>query len=224
MRVIVLGSLFLLLAPTPCRPQDAAQAGRPSQSATRQTGNDHRNLHLFAVGRFGYGWFDADRSFDAVLGGHGGLWVGGGGELRWKRLFAAVSVERFSRTGQRVFLFEGEVFGLGIPDTLTITPFAFTGGYRHPLPWMTPYAGAGIGRYAIREESAFADDLENVRKGARSLIVLGGAERKITRLLTAGVELQYAHVPDAFVGGIAGLFGERTLSGPSLRLKVLFGR
>src|SRR5262245_37922670 len=149
MRFIVLGSLIVLLAATPCRGQDTPDSGPTPQASGLQRSGDDPGVRVFAVGQFGYGWFNSDRSFDAVLGRHSGMWVGGGAEIRWKRLFAGVTVERFSRTGERVFLFEGRVFGLGIPDTLTLTPFSLTAGYRHRTGWMTPYAGAGIGRYAI---------------------------------------------------------------------------
>src|SRR5262249_38319165 len=95
-------------------------------------------------GNIGYGWVDAHKSCDAVLGQPGGFFFGGGGEFRFRnRLFVQGSLERFKRTGERAFVLDEEVFKLGIPDEVTVTPLTFTGGYRFPRRSMTPFVGGG---------------------------------------------------------------------------------
>ena len=109
--------------------------------------------------------FISDKTFKAVFGDARGVtWLGAGQLLFRGGMFAEVSVERFRRTGQRVFVFEGNVIPLGIADTVTITPITVAGGYRFVRSGsrVTPYAGAGIGSYALREESDFAEDSDNV--------------------------------------------------------------
>src|SRR5687768_6350756 len=77
---------------------------------------------------FGSRTFTATESFTAILGTDRGPVFGGGVEalLPWQ-LFVNVRASRFRETGQRVFLFNGEQFDLGIPTTITITPIELTG-------------------------------------------------------------------------------------------------
>ena len=72
--------------------------------------------------------FISDKTFKAVFGDARGVtWLGAGQLLFRGGMFAEVSVERFRRTGQRVFVFEGNVIPLGIADTVTITPITVAG-------------------------------------------------------------------------------------------------
>jgi hypothetical protein len=176
-------------------------------------------------GNIGYGWFDAHKSFDAVLGQPGGFFFGAGGEFRFRnRLFVQGSLERFKRTGERAFVLDEEVFKLGIPDAVTVTPLAFTGGYRFPRRSMTPFVGGGFGRYFFTEKASFADPSENVDEQFTSYHVLGGVEWRGGGLLATAFEVQYTHVPDALDGGVAAAFNEHNLGGVEVRLKILVGR
>jgi hypothetical protein len=79
----------------------------------------------------GYLSFSASESMDAVYGKTGGAAWGGGVRVTHRRgLFGQLSAARFSATGERVFVANDEVFPLGIPTELTVTPIDITGGWR----------------------------------------------------------------------------------------------
>ena len=84
-----------------------------------------------AFGEAGYTWFSANESFEAVLGSAGGAVFGGGVTVSHRSgYFGRVGIERFSADGERVYVFGGEVFPMGIPLSVSITPIDITGGYR----------------------------------------------------------------------------------------------
>jgi hypothetical protein len=172
----------------------------------------------------GYGVFHARQSFEAVLGQTGGAWFGGGVQYQFRQgPFVQGSVERFRRTGERVFVFDGRVFPLGIPDTVTVMPLALTVGYRlNRLP-AAPYVGGGVGRYYFREESPAADPSENVDQRSTSYHAVGGIEGPIGRSVAAAIELEYASVPDALEGGAAAAFDEHDLGGIQVRVRLSIG-
>ncbi|PWT86690.1 MAG: hypothetical protein C5B57_00585 [Blastocatellia bacterium] len=175
---------------------DWAACARKNAPATSDSGT--------AFGIVGYSWFDAHKSFDAVLGQPGGFFFGAGGEFRFRdRIFVQGSLERFKRTGERAFVLDGDVFKLGIPDTVTITSLTFTGGYRFRRRSMTPFVGGGVGRYFFTEKADFADPSENVDEQFASYHVLGGVEWRGGGLLATAFEVQYTHVPDALEDGVA---------------------
>jgi len=173
--------------------------------------------------------FAADDSFTAVLGRARGAVFGGGVEAVFpQRLFVNLRASRFRDTGQRVFLFGGERFGLGIPTTITITPLELLGGYRFDYGWrVVPYGGAGIGWHLYEETSQFAQGSENVRERLQGYQILGGAEIRIARWLGAAVEGQWATVPDALgddANGVSKELQESNLGGATFRVKVVVGR
>lgn len=173
--------------------------------------------------------FTASESFEAVTGKPGGLVFGGGGEIVLpQRIFASVRMSRFRETGERVFVFEDEVFRLGIPVTLTVTPIELTGGYRFDFGQrVVPFAGGGIGWHRYEESSDFAEDGEDVRDTHTGYHVLGGVEVRLARWLGIASEAQWTTVRDALGGdpnGVAAHFGESDLGGRSVRVKVVIGR
>jgi hypothetical protein len=178
-----------------------------------------------AFGSLGYEFFNAHDSFAAVFGHGGGLLFGGGAEVRVHDIFVQGSVEYFKRTGQRVFEVNGDAFGLGIPDKVTITPFAATVGYRFHGHTVNPYFGGGAGIIHYSETSDFADPGENVDMNVTSYHVLGGVQwRAANGWLGTAFEVQYTHAPDAFSGGVADAFGEHNLGGIELRVKIELGK
>jgi opacity protein-like surface antigen len=179
---------------------------------------------LRGFGELGYGRFAAKQSFDAVLGQPGGVWFGGGAEFRLGPLFVDGRAERFRRTGERVFVDGGEVFKLGIPDTITVVPITFTGGYRKVRNRLSPYVGAGVGQYRYKEESSLALPSENFSQRSTSYHVLGGLEWRDASLFAAAVEFQYTAVPDALNAGVSAAFDEHDLGGFQIRVKILVGR
>jgi opacity protein-like surface antigen len=207
-------------------PLPAAQRGTQTRPASGPAGARRAppKIGLRGLGELGYGQFAAKQSFDAVLGQQGGVWFGGGAEFRLGPVFVDGRAERFRRTGERVFVDGGEVFKLGIPDTITVVPISFTGGYRVSLNRVSPYVGAGIGQYRYKEESSLALPSENFSQRSTSYHVLGGLEWRDASVFAAAVEFQYTTVPDALNAGVSAAFDEHDLGGFQVRVKILVGR
>lgn len=174
--------------------------------------------------------FTASNSFEAVFGSPVGVPFGGGGEVVLPRgLFAGVRVSRFQKTGERVFVFEGETFRLGIDTDVRIVPIEVTGGYRFGDRdrRLIPYLGGGVGWHRYSETSEFAEDDENVKETHRGFHVLGGAELRVARWAAVAGEVQWTTVPDALgndPNGAAAAFDEDDLGGIAARVKFVVGR
>jgi opacity protein-like surface antigen len=174
--------------------------------------------------------FTASQSFEAILGSATGTVFGGGGDVVLpQRIFGRVRASRFGKTGQRVFVFEGETFDLGIETNVRIAPVDVTGGYRFfdADRRVVPYLGAGLGWHRYEETSEFAEDDENVDERHRGYHVLGGAEVRLARWLGVGGELQWTTVPEALgqdPNGVSAAFEETDLGGVSFRVNVIVGR
>jgi hypothetical protein len=197
-----------------------SQPPRPSASAPRPISR-RAAAQLFA--HVGYGSFAAKETFTAILGRSDGLWLGGGGRYTssdgW---FIQGLVERFRQSGERVFVFENEVFPLGLSDTVTITPVVVTWGKGFGDA-LRPYLGAGFAIYHLEETSEFAEASENVNGTKTGFHVLGGIELPIAANMRTGVEVQYSRIDRGLEGGLADAFDEHDLGGVRVRLKVLFG-
>ena len=172
--------------------------------------------------------FTASESFKAVLDRERGVVFGGGVEtvLPW-RVFATLRVSRFRETGERVFLFEGQQFKLGIPTTITIRPIELTGRFRFDYGRrVVPYAGGGVGWHRYTETSTFAEADENVDQRYTGYRLLGGAEVRLARWIGVSAEAQWATVPDAIgqdPNSVSAEFGESDLGGVTLRVKIVVG-
>jgi opacity protein-like surface antigen len=177
-------------------------------------------------GRVGWEWFLASDSFDAILDQNGGVFYGGGGQVIFKQLFVDVSVERFEKTGERVFVHDGEVFRLGIPDTITMTPITVSAGWRFPTAGgYVVYIGGGAGSVSFQEVADFAEPGENVDERFTSFHGLIGLEYAAARWLFLATEFRYTSVPDALgAPGVSADFDESNLGGYGLAVKVLVGR
>jgi opacity protein-like surface antigen len=173
-----------------------------------------------------YQWFSAKDSFDAILDTSSGIFYGGGAQVYFGPIYVDVGVTRFEKTGERAFVLDGEVFPLGIPDRITMTPVVVTAGYRFPeRERIVPYVGGGIGSLKFEETSDFADPAENVSERFTSYHVAGGMEYAASRWLFVAGEVRYTSVPDALgAPGIAAEFDESNLGGVSVAVKVLVGR
>jgi hypothetical protein len=173
-----------------------------------------------------YEWFLANDSFKAILDQSGGFFYGGGGQAIFRHIFVDVGWEQFKKSGSRVVVVDGEVFPLGIKDTITMQPFRVTGGYRFRLSnGNTAYVGGGGGSLRFKEVSDFADPGENTDERFGSWNIVGGAEVRAMKYLFFSVEFRYEGVPDAIgAPGVAGEFGEKDLGGFGIGAKVLVGR
>jgi opacity protein-like surface antigen len=196
----------------------------------------------------GRGFFDvgavkltAVKSFEAIVGTSTGSVFGGGGEVVLPSgIFVAVRASQVEKTGQRVFVFEGDTFPLGIDTTIKMRPFEVSGGFRFrglnrrpALPrslsasWLVPYIGGGIGWHRYEETSEFAEDDENVAETFRGYHLLGGAEVRVTRWFGVGGEFQWTTVPDALgqdPNGVSAAFDESNLGGAAFRVRLVIGR
>jgi hypothetical protein len=196
---------------------------------TTAAGASAQGVDVKGYGMIGGMSFSASESFDAVLGGSTGTIFGGGAEvgLPWGGLYVGVGAWRFSQDGERVFVSGSEVFPLGIPLTVDVTPVEITGGWRFKNVWsrFVPYAGGGWSSYAYKETSQFADATENVDERFNGWHILGGAEFRVTRWLGVAGEIAFTSVPDALgMGGASEAFDETNLGGTSYRLKISVGR
>jgi opacity protein-like surface antigen len=167
--------------------------------------------------------FAAPDTFKAITGTDWGTFLGGGGQARWQNLLFEVTASQFKKTGERVFIANGELFRLGIPTTITIRPIELTAAYRLPAVWgFRPYAGGGFGTQRYKETSAFAEASENVTRSDRSYHVAAGAEFRIWRWIGVGGEVRYRAVRDALgEGGVSQEYDESDLGGTSVRVRVI---
>jgi hypothetical protein len=173
----------------------------------------------------GINWFTAADSFEAVTGESYGFLYGGGGYVGLGPFFAQASVDRHEDTGQRVFVFNDQLFELGISNTVTVTPIQVTAGYRQVgVGGLVGYIGGGAGVMLYKEESAFALPEDNVDESFASYHILGGAEWPLSKWLWIGGEAQWTYVPDS-IGeqGISAAFEEDDLGGVTLRVKLSVG-
>ena len=213
-------TISFLLACLSAAPADA----QPTTSKPRA--RDEIGVRGFAT--LGQITFQAQDSFDAILDRHAGPIFGGGAQvLLTRNIFVEVAASRFSQEGERVFVTaDGDVFRLGIPVDVTITPLEITGGWRFRLwPRFVPYGGVGYSSYAYRETSDFAGSDEDLEERFGGFHVIGGAEYQALNWLAIGGEIAWASVPDALGnGGVSAAFGENNLGGTTLRVKFSVGR
>jgi hypothetical protein len=173
--------------------------------------------------------FRASESFGAVLGSSSGIIYGGGAEvgLPLGGLYVGVGAWRFKEDGERVFVSGSDVFPLGIPLTVEVTPLEITGGWRFKQvsQRVVPYAGGGWSSFRYRETSDFADAGDEVDERFSGFHILAGADFRVTRWLGVAGEIAFTSVPDALgQSGVSEAFDETNLGGTSYRLKISIGR
>jgi opacity protein-like surface antigen len=179
-----------------------------------------------------YGFYEFDAlaaadTFNAVTGSSTTNGFGGGFEVTnvASKLFIRGTVAHAGKDGERVFVNNGEIFKLGIPLTVAMTPIEFGGGWRSVVDrrgrWAI-YAGAGVVflNYSETTPSGTADD--NTSKTFTGYSLFGGFDRTFHKNLVAGAEVQYRGVPNAIgTAGTSAAFGETDLGGFAIR--ALFG-
>jgi opacity protein-like surface antigen len=209
----------LPVRPTAAAVPERARAGRAARPPSPSFG-------VRGYGEGAYQWFTAKDSFNAIFETSSGPFYGGGGQVHLGPFYVDVGLSRFEKTGERVFVFEGEIFRLGIPDRVTITPLVVTAGYRFPVrDRMVPYIGGGVGSVKFEETSDVADPDENVSERFTSYHAIGGVEYAATRWLFVAGEVRYASVPDALgAPGVSAEFDESNLGGVAVAVKVMIGR
>ena len=143
----------------------------------------------------------ATKSFEAAFGTAQMTAFGAGAEIDiWKHLFVRVAGTRARKTGSRVFVDSGEVFDLGIPMTVTLTPIEAGGGWRFGSRGrIAPYIGASFVSLAYHQESDFAEAGDNVSESFMVAEAFGGVAIGITKGFFVGGEAKFRSVtvPDA---------------------------
>lgn len=201
---------------------------RPKPAAVAQPRPSGIQIGGYAM--FGRINFTASESFDAVVGDPSGSIFGGGARvgLPLGGLFVDVGAWRYRGEGERVFVADDEVFGLGIPVEITVTPIEITGGWRFRIrraPKLIPYVGGGFTILKYQETSDFASGAENAEDSFSGYHLLGGAEYKIMRWLGVAGEASWSTVPDAIgEAGVSEAFDETDLGGTTFRVKITIGR
>lgn len=204
-----------------------ARPPQPRTQTTARSSISEPKIGLRVFGQTGVAFPAARNSFKSVMGHAYGLEFGGGAQVRFQNgLFVEASIDQFRKTGERVFVSDGTVFPLGIPDTVTIRPLVFSAGYRFSRTRPTAsYIGGGIGTVQLIERTPFSDRTEAVRERHTGYRVVGGIEFRRRRKLGAAMEGAYTWVPDSLgIGGVSQLFREHDIGGFDARVKVLFGR
>jgi opacity protein-like surface antigen len=212
----------------------------PTPPPRRYARTPERAFRIAGFGEFGNMSFTASQSFNATLNQSSAPFYGGGAQFALRSgIFVQLDITHLSQNGQRVFFNSGQVFKLGIPMTVSMTPIDVAGGYRFrfgrrrgpTLPdrptaaeRFVPYVGGGVGTVRYQETSKFAQPSDNVDSSFTSYNFLAGLELGIWRWIGAGVEFHQRWVPDGLgTGGVSKAFNETDLGGSSLRLKIIVG-
>ena len=215
---------------TPSALHAQGRGAYPPSSPTSQ-------LTFRGFGDAGVTVFSATQSFKAILRRPAGPLFGGGLELGLpKRLFLSVGASRFRRTGHRVFAFQGEVFELNEPATITITPLEITMGYRHTGP-AQPATRAALPRtHPIRRRGgrmaqvhgtwrirALPTTCTRRSRGTRCRRV----EMALQKWMALAAEAQFAPSRMRLARirtAVSSVYNEHDLGGFTFRVKVVVGR
>jgi outer membrane protein W len=173
--------------------------------------------------------FAAKTTFAAAFGRAAQPLFGGGAQVVFRgRVYVEVSVSRFSKSGQRAFVFDGQSFGVGIPLTASLTPIEASVGYRFRLKNyrnIIPFVAAGAGQYHYTETSSDAGTGEGVDASHLGYLANAGVEFRLHKWVGVSVDAQYTHVPGILgTGGISQDAGENDLGGSAARFKLIVGR
>jgi hypothetical protein len=198
----------------------------PAVPALAQTGgSDELKGRLFL--HFEGQSMTAKDSFDAVTGSSTVTGIGVGLDVHnvWRSLFIRAAISKLNVDGERVFVDDGDVFKLGIPIEVKMTPIELGAGWRFkPIGSraIVPYLGGGPLFFKHREESEGDDPEDRVNETHMGLFVFGGLEVPVVRHVSAGAELGYRSAKVDSPGGAMRLFGESNLGGVTFRVMVSF--
>lgn len=145
----------------------------------------------------------------------------------WRNLFADVAVSEQAFDGERVFLHNGTVYGLGIPLSVTMRPIDAALGWRFGDRdgRFHPYVGLGASRISYKERGDFAAAGDNVTGEATGLLVMGGLDVTLWRWVAAGADLRYRKVTGVLgESGVSADYGDDQLGGAAVTFRVVIGR
>ncbi len=197
---------------------------------TTAAAQPRESVSLQGFGMAGVSFFTASQSFDAILDTHSGPIFGGGLRLIIPAgPYLEVGAWRFSKDGERAFVGANhEVFPLGIPTSVRMTPLEVTGGWRFGGLLgrrVTPYLGGGFTSMRYEETAEFAADDEDISDRFNGFHLTGGAELRLGRWVALTGDVMWTSVGDAIgTGGVAEVFEEDDLGGTSVRIRLILGR
>jgi hypothetical protein len=218
-------ALAVAAAPAAAQTLDRAAAAQGARPAPR-TRAPVRRLGIRAYVLFDIESMSASQTFKAVVDSSRLHGAGAGAEVLnvWRQAFVRVSFAKMSRSGSRVFVDNGQVFPLGIPLTVSMTPVELGGGWRFkrsPRTTYVLYGGASALFVMYHETSDFAATADDVNQTFHGYTVFGGVDVPVGRYLTAGGEVQYRGLPGAIGdAGVSKAYGETNLGGLVIRLLV----
>jgi hypothetical protein len=89
---------------------------------------------------------------------------------------------------------------------------------------LVPFVGGGVSRVKYKETSANSNG-EDVSESATGFVFLGGVDYTITRLVHVGGEFRYRAVNGVLgTGGVSQLYGEKSVGGYSIGVRVSIGK
>lgn len=223
--VLLAGLLPIVGGGIPAAAQTVASRTQPPARRPVPTPKPKLSNKLFVrgAGLVGFEHFNASQTFKGIFDTANGAIYGGGVDVVKGHLFVRADVTHFGKTGERAFALNGQVFRLGIPLKVSITPVIGAVGVRGLIArsWIA-YAGAGAGSWSYSESGDDPADSFSERK--TGYLGLGGVEWRLHPVVGIGFEAQYARVPNAFSGGIAADLGEKDLGGATAAVRVIVGR
>jgi hypothetical protein len=186
-------------------------------------------LALDARGYFTYGvaTSSAAKSLDAVADKHHAASIGGGVVVTglWRELFVDVGLSQQTFNGTRVFVFDGDVFKLGIPLKVRFRPLDLAVGWRLRRGRYSPYGGIGVSRMNYEETADQAQAGDNVSAARTGALVMGGVDVPVWRWVHAGGEVRYRYIKGILgSGGVSDDFNEDRLGGVSAAVRISVGR
>jgi opacity protein-like surface antigen len=143
------------------------------------------------------------------------------------RVFVLATIQQFAAADTFDAVFGGTTHPFFGGGTARILPVEFVGGYRFrggARSRLTPYFGGGIGAFNYKEESEFDEAEEEISFTKAGYLALAGVEFRLSRRLSAAVDVQYSRVPGALGdGGLSQEFDEDDLGGLAVRFRLMVG-
>jgi hypothetical protein len=214
-----------MAVPAIAQTRDDLSSTQPRRGAMRSR-REPMGLRLF-------GYVDieselAKKSFKAVTGSSILIGYGAGLELTHLAgpLFLRFAYGQASRSGERVIVFDNDVFSTGIPITVKKTPLEIGVGFsgdrvEHSV---APFFGGGLLLLKYQETTTeFADPTDNTSQTFTGFNVFAGLDLSMSRHFSIGVEGQYRTVQNA-IGetGVSATYGEKDLGGFGARVSFGF--
>jgi len=217
-----------LLWAAPASAQSAALTPMTTLGAGMAAPTGGQGIGVRAFGHVELQKMTSKDTFDAVLGKTSLMGFGGGVEARdvWRSVFLRLSLSRMSKTGERVFVFDNQVYGLGIPLKVSLTPIELVAGVRSaPIGnrGLVSYVGGGA-LFMKYKESDPDEPSAAVKETYNGFVLVFGVDMPVWKKLAAGAELGWRRVNVGEPAGTLDAFGEKSLGGVYFRVMASIGK